>query len=241
METSTELFNIETIKRLNETFEMEYVKNAIKQDFITFDIGANIGIYSLLLSDLVGPKGHVYAFEPNKDLFRVKKENVTLINVAVSEKAGKGKLYLCKTNNGDGRIFFSSSDPNRKTMDIDIIKIDDFIDNNDINRLDFVKIDIQGSEPLAIKGMANALKKFSPIVFTEFWPYGYNLAGFKSVEFIGIMHELGYRHRVIENTCTQKDKTFNPYSIDYLLEKSQMTDDWTANLIWKKQGDWNGR
>ncbi|MEK6889286.1 MAG: FkbM family methyltransferase [Nanoarchaeota archaeon] len=165
----------------------------VKPGQITLDIGANIGVYSLLLAKLVGKKGKVYSFEPDGDNFRTlvkntklnRYENVVFIKKAVSDKTGRIKLYLSEWNKGDHRIY--PSDENRESVEIESISLDDFFRVNK-EKISFIKIDTQGAEALLFKGGKKFFKDKKPIVFLEFWPVGISGSGEDPEEFLRQMN-----------------------------------------------------
>jgi len=158
-----------------EPLETELIKKETKEGDVVLDLGANIGYYTLIFAKLVGENGKVFAFEPDPDNFAILKKNieingyknVTLIQKAVSNKAGKGKLYLSKYNKGAHAIY--DKNDNSKFVEVETIRLDDYFKNN--NRVDFIKMDIEGAEGLAIQGMPLVLKDNKNIkILTEFNP-----------------------------------------------------------------------
>lgn len=92
------------IKPIHEKFETEIFKKEIKKGDKVLDLGANIGYYTFLAAQLVGEKGKAFDFEPKPTNFSLLKmnietnsyKNVITIQKAVSDKTGKGRLYLKK-------------------------------------------------------------------------------------------------------------------------------------------------
>ena len=136
----------------------------IKLGDTVFDIGANIGYYALLASQLVGPEGHVFAFEPEAENFEILKwninkfgdNNITCANTGVSNFKGEATLYLCSDNPGGHHLH----DPveSEKSQIVKITSIDEFIKDKN-KKIDFIKIDAQGAEQSILEGMKTTLKK----------------------------------------------------------------------------------
>jgi FkbM family methyltransferase len=188
-----------SITGIYEPFETSILKKQIKKGDIVLDIGANIGYYTLLFSKLVGNRGGVYAFEPDPGSFALLKKNVeinecrnvVLLQKAVASRNGKIKLYLSKDNSMDHRIYDSHDD--RKFLEIEAIKLDDYFKNDDI-KINFIKMDIQGSEGGGIKGMLNLLKKNTTVkMFTEFWPSGLKRAGTDPKDYLTLLSKQGFK------------------------------------------------
>lgn len=187
-----------SIYGIYEEFETKLIKKQIKQGDIVLDIGANIGYYTLIFAKLVGKNGKVYAFEPDPTNFAILKKNVEingykniiLINKAVSDKTGKLKLYLCNDNKGSHSIYPCD---NRKFVEIDSIKLDDFFSNYN-GKIDFIKMDIEGAEYSAVKGMSNLLRKNEEIkIISEFAPMNLKRSGIEPEEYLKLLHNYGFK------------------------------------------------
>ena len=158
------------IKNSKGYYEEELLVNFI--DYIPFnaviyDIGANIGNHTVFFSKYVKPK-KIISFEPSKELFEILKKNIQindinnaqLINSAVGEKEDKGVLNFNAVNSG-------ASDVNvTENGDIQIVKIDDL----ELESPDFIKIDVEGFEYLALKGMDKVLLEKGPLLWVEIQP-----------------------------------------------------------------------
>ena len=124
---------------------------------VAVDPGANIGIYSRFFSGCVGPTRVVHAFEPSPENFRRlrsatgKLPNVCLSRAAVGERSGRSQLYLSKKLNVDHRAYLPEGG-SRDTVPIDVIALDDYFRPGD--RVDLIKLDVQGYELHASRGQA---------------------------------------------------------------------------------------
>jgi FkbM family methyltransferase len=180
-------------KSISDKEKIGFVRKNIQPGMTVLDIGANIGFYSILLSKLVGEKGHVIAFEPDALNFRHllantrKLANVTVHQAACGEKTEKLRLYLSDRFNVDHQTFDSGE--SRRYVEVQSVSIDDYLNNNE--KVDFIKIDIQGYDFYAIGGSARIIKKASSlIILGELWPYGLNKAGVRPSEYINLLKHL---------------------------------------------------
>jgi len=219
------------INGIYEKFETELIKKEIKQDDIILDIGANIGYYTLMFAKLVGENGKVFAFEPDPTNFALLKKNVeingyknvVLINKAVSNKTGKLRLFLCENNKGDHRIYDSKD--GRKFIEIESVKLDDYFKNQN-DKINFIKMDIQGAEYGAVKGMCGLLNKNKNVkIISEFWPIGLKRSGVEPIEFLKLLVEHGFK---ISEVNEVKDKiipidTPNSLLKEYTIKKENFT------------------
>ena len=168
--------------------ERRLLKAILSAGDVVVDAGANIGVYSQFLSRCVGATGVVHSFEPSPENFKRlesatrKLGNVRLRQAAVGESSGTSKLYLSDKLNVDHRAYASEGD-SRRAVPIDIIALDDYF--NPGQRIDLIKMDIQGYELHALRG-ANRVLADNPAakLVLEFWPYGLEQAGANWLELI---------------------------------------------------------
>ncbi len=183
-------------KNRQDKREISILREQIKLNDVVLDIGANIGFYTQMLSKLVGRKGKVYAFEPDLLNFKRLQENcgrlpnVELNNKAVSDSTGKIKFYKSALLNVDHRTY--PGDFYESIEEIDCICLDSFLPENP--KIDFIKIDIQGYETAAFRGMRNILKQNPQVkILSEFWPHGLQQAGENAEAFLTIFWDAGLR------------------------------------------------
>jgi FkbM family methyltransferase len=167
-------------KKRQDAVEISWMRRLVRPGSNVLDIGANIGFYTSLLSDLIGSEGHVHAFEPDavnfKHLAAVAghKKNVTLVPKAVSDRSGKLLIYTSPKLNVDHRTY--SVENYKEVIAVDGVSIDDYVARR--YRVDFIKMDIQGYELHALHGMETTIVANPDIViFSEFWPYGFKKCG----------------------------------------------------------------
>jgi FkbM family methyltransferase len=154
-----------------ERAEFEILKKIIKEDDVCFDIGANIGIYSVFFSQ-TAKNGRVFSFEPSKNTYKIllgnigTLSNILPVNMATSDKNGISTFYNT-TDNAYSGIKKTGKKPVVGKEDVLTIKIDDFIKQQNINKIDFVKIDVEGFEDETILGAIETLAKYKPILMVE--------------------------------------------------------------------------
>ena len=174
------------IHRIHEPEETHILESLVKEGMSVVDIGANIGYYSVLFSRWAGPTGHVYAFEPDPDNFRVlernislnQSRNITAERMAVSDSNEPIKLFISEESRGDHRSF--ESDESRASVEVPATTLDSYLKGK---RVDLIKMDIQGAEAIALEGMRETLQKNPGLVIvTEYWPYGIQSSGHDPVK-----------------------------------------------------------
>ena len=168
--------------------ERRLLRSVLSAGAVVVDAGANIGIYSQFLSRCVGPTGVVHSFEPSPENFerlqsaKRKLANVRLSQAAVGECSGKAELYLSDKLNVDHRTYATEGD-SRRAVPIDVIALDDYFKPG--QRVDLIKMDIQGYELHALRGANRVLADNSAAkLLLELWPYGLKKAGANWLELI---------------------------------------------------------
>jgi FkbM family methyltransferase len=162
-------------------------KELVKNANVIFDIGSNIGYYSLVGAAL-NPKVKIYAFEPmpaaykflNINIQKNKFQNIKSEKLALSNSEGKTKFYAVKSKkfldladhlNGDGTINFNNNNGNfGEEFDVTTATLDNYVNKNQISAIDIIKIDTEASEHLVFEGGINVLKNYRPIIFCEVIP-----------------------------------------------------------------------
>jgi FkbM family methyltransferase len=154
---------------------MELCIGSLQPGMTFVDVGAHVGLYTLEAARKVGPTGRVYSFEPDPGNFELLSKNVkengytnvTLVNKAVSDADGTLTLYRSNFNTGDHRTYFVAKA--RKGVEIGTVALDRFFANLHA-KVDVVKIDIEGAEEKALKGMHHVLQTPGLKLFIECCP-----------------------------------------------------------------------
>lgn len=148
--------------------------DSLRPGYCVLDVGANIGIFTLLAAKRVGSDGHIYAFEPiARNVQSIcagitgnSFTNISLIPVAASDKAGAVSMHPTDTSS-NGIVDVRASILGDAAM-APMNRVDSLL--NGIARLDVIKIDIEGFEPRAWKGIRSLVERFHPMIFSEFSP-----------------------------------------------------------------------
>lgn len=182
--------------------EAIFLKNFIHPNSTVLDVGANYGHYTIEIARLAN-QGRVYAFEPvpftygvlNKVVNYFSLPCVILANKAVSDRSGEVKMTVPlldfgAPNTGVAHIGNSQS-ANVRTVVVSTLKLDDAAIEG---KIDFIKMDIEGHEPLALRGMQNLLLRDKPVILIEFSHACLKRAGFEPSEFANYLAaDLCYR------------------------------------------------
>src|SRR5687768_14536141 len=173
---------------VQETFRRHLAPGAV-----VYDVGANVGFFSLLAARLVGPSGHVYAFEPapaNAATVRANAavnglDRVTVLEVAVGAAPGRAALSVPADASW---AFLERYAPDRRppeTVDVEVAALDGLVDDGALPPPQLVKVDVEGGELDVIAGMSRTLRRHRPVLVCEM--HGHN------AEFVRLAESLGYR------------------------------------------------
>ena len=159
-----------------ETQTQKIIKHFVSSGDVVFDIGANVGYFTLSCSKLVGENGRIYSFEAIPETAEVLEKNcrlnslknITLYKKAVSDKTEKTTFLIPEQGNNHtmASMVWHKKDHSVKKVPVDTIAID--LDT-ELSKLSpsFIKIDVEGAEAFVLNGMVSMLRKNSPIVFLE--------------------------------------------------------------------------
>lgn len=197
--------------KVYERKETRFVDDHLKPGSLFIDIGANVGYYTALAMHRVGREGRIIAFEPDPVSFaclertiaaNMSTTDVVPVNMAATDKDGERELYVSSENRGDNRFhpFAASSG----TVKIRTITVDGLLNKfyplglpDDL----FIKIDVQGSEALVVRGMQETLAHAHRLtLLMEFWPQGLENMGANPLQLLIELEQLNLHLFELGNT-----------------------------------------
>lgn len=187
-------------KWIAEPRQRRFFGEQIEPGMAVFDVGANLGFYTTLIARLVGPAGHVHAFEPDPLSFGIlagrtaKRANVESTWTAVGDHTGRITLYCHRSNRADNRVHPSLGDETAEAVEVPLTTLDDYCDARGISRIDAVKIDVQGAEVAVLRGFERTLlgRTQPRWLLIEFSPGHLRAAGSSPEAFWAILDALGF-------------------------------------------------
>lgn len=231
-----DFFSFETFfisKKFEETSLIKIIKylNNKEHNTCIFDIGSNIGFYSLLFS--LNDRATVYSFEPFEKTALIQKKNITINNrkniilkqLALSSKDNEGSVYYDKIftlpsnslNISEKSEFTRNQNFNQK---VDISSLETFCIKNKIEKVDFIKIDVEGEEFKIFNDIDNFLNKFKPIIYLE----------------VHTTYSEAEKSYVYDKTFFDPLKKFNMYNYDVYLMKD-LKEIWKNDDQYKKTNE----
>lgn len=152
----------------SEQEKLSFVSSVIRPGEVFFDVGANVGLYSLLASEKVGTSGRVFAFEPAKrncafftrhmQLNSV--QNVDLLSVAVGAKDGDANF----DDEGDPVGFRLAATGKTRVKQR---SIDSLVESKELPPPRYLKVDVEGGELQVLEGASNTVKNYRPDILIE--------------------------------------------------------------------------
>lgn len=208
-------------------------KKYVKTGMTVIDIGAHIGLYTLLAARNVGDKGKVYSFEPTPRTFNLLRQNININffvrsnkiiheQLAITNKKGQVKFFIFKEKTGHNSLHFSGKKNN--SILVKTTSLDAYLKVNE--KVDVVKIDAEGSEPQIIKGMKNIIKNNPKIIiFMEFCPLNLKRAKISPINFLYELKKLNFEIRLVDDFSGEllpidEKKLINCFSENLMLTKA---------------------
>lgn len=176
--------------------EVRLFGSLVRPGMRVIDVGANVGLYTLLLARLAGEAGRVHAFEPEPTLFASMRGNcsangagnVIPVNVALGAERGRTTFYRNAFNSGDNRL--GGLGWSAEKVEVEVSRLDDF----PLGKVDFIKMDVQGYELGVFRGMDGVLAANPGVeIYFEFWPRGLRTAGTDPDEVLEHLRSRGFR------------------------------------------------
>jgi FkbM family methyltransferase len=191
--------------------EQKFLDRFIHPGDICLDVGANLGSYSFFMSHLVGKNGAIYAFEPVRSTFeglqtfiaRGKLTNVQPLNMGLSDQAGRSRIFVPRIDGvpGHGRATLAQQTDGvaGECEEVKVTTLDDFCANANLPHIDFVKIDIEGAELLALRGGVKTVCQHRPVLLLEIEGEHTREFGYQPMDLIQHLRDQGYHHMLYCN------------------------------------------
>jgi FkbM family methyltransferase len=191
-------------------FEPETIQlfaSVLSPGMTVFDLGANVGLYTLWAAHRVGPTGQVHSFEPTPDVAQALKKNISLNGfgqVMVNEAAvsdAPGKTYLSFLQDDPGENTILRGNEANPGVWVPTLTLDEYVAQRGVSSVDVMKIDIEGAEQMALQGGRTFLSaENAPMLFMEANDKTLAFSGSSLKELLDLLGELGYSFYNIE-TC----------------------------------------
>lgn len=175
----------------------------LRPGHVAIDIGANIGMHTLVMANRVGPTGKVFCFEPDPHPFDRLTRNLRLNGfdyvsahqAALSAKTEMRRFYTHDDSIGNyanASLYAENVGRDTPSVEVEVLSLDDFLARNPVPRLDAIKVLAQGEEFNIFRGGEASLRKFRPKVFFLYEPSYWHRQGLKLADAVTFFKGLGY-------------------------------------------------
>lgn len=215
-----------------EAYESDLFRSAVKPGDTVVDIGANIGYYTVIAAGIVGSTGKVISFEPAPENHAVLMKTIganTFTHIrpekkAIADREGVLSLNLYESNKGKHSLVKDASDAKgfSSTVDVETLTLDSYTAKNGIDRVDIIKMDIEGAESLALAGMPNALKQ-ARAVFMEYTPAFIKKAGHDPIKVLKDLRDNGFELYAIDERTRTKNIVTDDVAFTNSIPDSECT------------------
>lgn len=215
-----------------EEHSTRIARRLIKEGDTVLDVGANIGYYSVMFSKLVGETGKVFAFEPTKffgTVLRMNLEANGCTNVAMFKLglSNKDQELIIQIGDSSASLHVPGKRALRTEEIIELKTLDGFIEEYKPQKIDFVKVDVDGHEPAFLEGAWKTLERYDPTILIEISHLHYLEAGYTAWGFYDLLKNKKYRIYSEDNFTEFKTKE------DFLIKCGNFN--YSANIILSKK------
>lgn len=215
--------------RYEEHGELSVFLELLRPDMTVVDIGANIGMYACSIGRRVGPQGKVFAFEPMPDIFQQlvanvalnAVSNVTTHQLAICDRVGHAQFHV---GSHDSIGSLTRPTGGKGIVEVETITLDDFLQQHGVDRVDAIKIDVEGAESLVLRGMKRLLQTSPrPILLVEHNHPALQASGTSAEQLFASILEYGYQpHAILKGKLVP---------VTGLIEPSHRTPEATMNYV----------
>ena len=176
---------------------MRFLRHTLKPGMTFIDVGANCGAFTLAAARAMNEQGRIFAFEPGPPILARLRANLAL-NPAVERMtevipyglgSGPGKFYYQEEahNRGNASLFHATGTP------VEVITLDSWAKEKGIERVDVIKIDVEGMEYEVLSGAKELLSKTKPVIYFETLPDFEARSGHSLADLYRLLIPLGYQ------------------------------------------------
>ena len=166
--------------RITDEPDLAVIRLLTKAGDTVFDVGANFGLFTRFLSESVGGAGKVYSVEPTDDMFGVLEHNrsrlglgnTEIFRTALSDRCGVSEMVIPVREDGslnhyEASLGGTSGASGGRTVAVETRTLDDFCERYGVQKVDFIKCDVEGHEIEVIEGARRTIAHHRPALLME--------------------------------------------------------------------------
>lgn len=184
---------------INECHIFRMMRRLLSPGDVLFDVGANIGWYSVMMQYAV-PNITIFSFEPNPTIYPVLKKNLAFngfsedltFEVGLSNKTQMSLFYLDTSIPEASSLRNLQFTEHVKSQECQTQRLDDFVDQHRIEKINYIKCDVEGAELLVLEGGLNTLRSYQPILQLEMLRKWSALYQYHPNDIIALLRQIGY-------------------------------------------------
>lgn len=214
-------------KYFPSTYEKEnfnFLANSCKPGAVVIDIGAHIGLFSVIASQVTTNSGKVYAFEPAPNTYALLQKTLSINDTgsvietfqkAVGKETGKITFFISdgEADNSNSLVNYKEDRP-LHGIDVEVTSVDAFVKERKINKLDFIKIDVEGAEYDTLRGAAETLQNLKPVCIVAIHPEPIKAKGDSLEDIYDFIISRKYRIMLNEKEFSKAELLANKELID---------------------------
>lgn len=226
---------------IHDPFEIELFRKSIDKGMKVVDVGANIGYYTVIAGVRVGDSGQVFAYEPEEKNFNLLQRNISenklscvkTFKMGLSDKVGIQPMYVSDTHSGIHS--FANNRNSSNTVQIETDTLDHSLRQSGVQSVDIIKIDIEGAEIMALKGMQEIIKNSTNLkIFIEIYPQAIERLGYAPTELLTTLDSFGFSLHVLDEERKNTTELF-PKDFDTFIKNFPKKGEVVKNLYGLKK------
>lgn len=198
------MFPAKWARYFEKDYEQEniaFITSTCTPGMTVIDIGAHLGLMSVIISKCIGSTGRIYAFEPTPGTFRVLQDVIaknkagaiiTAVNSAISSFDGEMDFFMDEHEGSNANSLVNRPDKTRRAHKTTVHRLDTFVSSLNPGHLDLIKIDAEGSELDVLKGAAETIRRFRPRMILAIHPSLIKNNHHNIGDIFDLVTELGY-------------------------------------------------
>lgn len=179
-----------------------FLKSSCGDGATILDIGAHIGLFSVIAAKTAGEHGKIFAFEPASNTVPVLQQTIRInelghiispVNQAMGKEVGKVTFFISDTEADNSNSLVSyKEDRKLKGIEVDVNSIDNFVATKNLSKVNFIKIDVEGAEYDTLRGGIEVFKKYRPCFILAIHPEPIQKKGDRLEDIYDLLVELNY-------------------------------------------------
>lgn len=214
---------------------------------IVFDIGANVGFYSLHWSRRLAKHGAVHAFEPVPRTYSRLARNValnglsdvvTVNNLGLSDQTRGDRMFLPNfSGSGAASIINLHPEESSEEVDVRLTTLDKYVSDNQIICLDLMKIDVEGAELMVLRGGMETISQHRPLIFTELLRKWSRAFGYHPNDVIQLLGTMGYGCWAVKHGRLKPFEAMNEQTVEtnFFFAHREKHRDWISRHLDKSR------